>query len=101
MPPVNIASLPFSSSPRDASMRNTFVVCLALILVGGVVGLSPIAGAIDDTPEVPKGFTPLFNGKDLAGWHGMPDFDPYKLDGMGKEEREGQIAKWTEDAHKH
>ena len=28
----------------------------------------------------PKGFSALFNGKDLAGWHGMPHFDPYALD---------------------
>lgn len=32
---------------------------------------APTAGpAIDDAgPRVPEGFTPIFNGKDLAGWH--------------------------------
>jgi len=28
------------------------------------------APAIDDPgPRVPEGFTPIFNGKDLTGWH--------------------------------
>jgi len=57
--------------------------------------------------ETPKaepaadGFVRLFNGKDLSGWHGMPHFDPYKLNAMKPEERTTQIAKWTEDAKKH
>lgn len=50
--------------------------------------------------DIPTGFTPLFNGKDLAGWHGM-DFDPYKLAAMPTEEREKKLAAWTEDAKKH
>ena len=29
--------------------------------------------------EIPEGFTPLFNGKDLTGWHGRPHFDPRDL----------------------
>ena len=31
-------------------------------------------------PTPPTGFAPLFNGKDLTGWHGMPHHDPYELD---------------------
>ncbi len=50
--------------------------------------------------DIPAGFTPLFNGKDLTGWHGM-DFDPYKLAAMKPEEREAKLAAWTEDAKKH
>ena len=44
----------------------------------------------------PKGFTALFNGKDLTGWHGMPHFDPYKLAAMPEDERKAQIEKWTD-----
>lgn len=51
--------------------------------------------------DIPAGFTPLFNGKDLTGWHGMPHFDPYKLAAMSPEERTKKIAEWTEDAKKH
>src|SRR6185436_6286732 len=52
-------------------------------------------------PQPPKGFTALFNGKDLTGWHGMPHFDPYKLADMKPEERAKLIADWTTDAKKH
>ena len=51
--------------------------------------------------EPPKGFTALFNGKDLTGWHGMSTFDPYKLAAMPEAERMEQLAKWTEYMRKH
>ncbi len=35
----------------------------------------------------PEGFTALFNGKDLSGWHGMGHFDPRKLAAMSDQER--------------
>src|SRR5262249_39351294 len=54
-----------------------------------------------DEPIPPKGFTALVNGKDLAGWHGMPHFNPYRLAAMEEESRKKQIDKWTEDAKKH
>jgi hypothetical protein len=52
-------------------------------------------------PQPPAGFTALFNGRDLAGWHGMPHFDPYKLAAMSEAERKAQVGNWTEDAKKH
>lgn len=42
----------------------------------------------------PEGFTALFNGRDLSGWHGMGHFDPRKLEAMTKEQ---QAAKRAED----
>jgi Domain of Unknown Function (DUF1080) len=74
-------------------MRTTPSLLLALLILAGP------AGAAD--PQPPPGFTALFNGKDLAGWHGMPHFDPYKLAAMPDEQRQAQIQKWTEDAKKH
>lgn len=68
------------------------LVLLSVLLVG-------TACAAEPTP--PKGFTALFNGKDLTGWHGMPHFDPYKLDAMSPEERQKRLAEWTADAKKH
>src|SRR5689334_1975855 len=37
-------------------------------------GLRPVpdyraVNATPDAPQVPEGFTPLFNGRDLTGWH--------------------------------
>jgi hypothetical protein len=51
--------------------------------------------------KTPKGFTALFNGKDLSGWHGMEHFDPRKLKDMTAEDRKKQLAKWQEDFEKH
>src|SRR5207248_4731128 len=79
-------------SRKDIAMRQ-ILTAAAL-----VVATSPLLAA---EPQPPQGFTALFNGKDLAGWHGMPGFDPYKLAAMKPEERDEQIAKWTADAKEH
>jgi hypothetical protein len=55
--------------------------------------------------QTPEGFTPLFNGRDLAGWHGWKVHDknsgPLDLVKLSTEERSEKIAAWTEDAKKH
>lgn len=68
-----------------------------------LVGLTTLASAAnaEKANVPPEGFTALFNGQDLRGWHGQPHFDPRKLAAMSDEERQKQIAEWTEDAHKH
>jgi hypothetical protein len=68
-----------------------------------VISLLPAAAtrARAGDPQPPKGFSLLFNGKDLSGWHGMPHFDPYKLAAMSEEQRRASIEKWTADARKH
>ena len=72
-------------------MRNA--LCLLLFAV-----VLPLRA---DETKPPAGFTAIFNGKDLTGWHGMPHFDPYKLAAMTEEARKEQIEKWTADAKKH
>src|SRR5262249_4642743 len=54
-----------------------------------------------DDPQPPRGFTALFNGKDLSGWHGMPHYSPYKLAALPEAERQALLARWTEDARQH
>jgi hypothetical protein len=49
----------------------------------------------------PQGFTALFNGRDLTGWHGMPHYDPYKLAALNADERKDLTSAWTSDAAKH
>jgi hypothetical protein len=71
---------------------------LALTLAVVIAAAGPLAAA-DVQP--PRGFTTLFNGKDLAGWHGMPHFDPYALAAMNPEQRQAKIEAWTADAKKH
>ena len=64
------------------------------------LGLAPAALAVEpNTP--PPGFAALFNGTDLAGWHGMPHFDPRKLAAMSAEARAAKLAAWTEEAKAH
>src|SRR5213080_921893 len=81
---------------------------LSLVAVGATALLlapvpQPASAVADEAPAVkpPKGFTALFNGKNLDGWHGMPHFDPRTLAAMKKEDRDSQISKWTADAEKH
>jgi hypothetical protein len=51
--------------------------------------------------EPPPGFTSLWNGKDLAGWHYMDTFDPRKLAGMIETDRNGHLAKWAAESVGH
>lgn len=67
---------------------------LAYFVLGLV--LSSARGA-----EPPAGFRRLFNERDLAGWHGLGHFDPYKLESMTPEEREKKRVADTDDARKH
>jgi hypothetical protein len=79
-------------------------LCPALILMAALFAaccgcrhVSPgTAGA-----KPPKGFTALFNGKDLTGWRGGDTFDHRKLLAMPAEQREAQIAKWTASMKDH
>jgi hypothetical protein len=70
---------------------------LALALARLGIAFTLVVGG---APQPPEGFTALFNGKDLSGWHGMND-NPYKLAAMSAEDRDALIAKRTEDAKKH
>jgi hypothetical protein len=84
-------------------MRSPRFLLVAVAVAGAaLVGARPsVSLAQDRTNEPPRGFTALFNGKDLSGWHGMVQFDPRKLAAMGDEERSRKLAGETEDARKH
>ena len=53
----------------------------------------------------PEGFTAVFDGKSLAGWHGWAIHEkganPYDLAKLSPEDRQKKIDAWTEDAKKH
>jgi hypothetical protein len=61
----------------------------------GTRGLSPAK----------PGFTPLFNGTDLAGWHGWDIHGkggkPADVAKLTPEERAKKVGEWTADAKKH
>ncbi len=58
-----------------------------------------LAAAAENSP--PAGFTALFNGQDLSGWHGMGTYDVKKFEAMTPEEREKKLATDMDDAKAH
>ena len=73
---------------------------LAITLATILLLLSNIAIAQENN-QPPAGFTTLFNGKDLSGWHGMGHFSPVKLAAMSEEDREAKRATDWENAKAH
>jgi hypothetical protein len=66
-----------------------------------VLGAAAAIVVAAQAPQPPTGFTPLFNGHDLAGWRGGDTFDHRKLLAMPEAERAAQIAKWTATMRQH
>lgn len=76
-------------------LRNLALSCL----LAAPIVVSSVRAA---EPQPPKGFTALFNGKDLTGWHGRQgDTSPYKLAAMPEAERKAFFEKWTQNAKEH
>ena len=48
--------------------------------------------------DVPAGFTSLFNGKDLAGWHG---YNPHSVAKLTGEKKDAMLKKMREDFSQH
>jgi hypothetical protein len=73
-------------------MKNTLLHALAL------TATLQFCTAAEVNP--PKGFTAIFNGKDLTGWYGL-NADPRKIFAMSEDERAKFREKSMEDLHKH
>ena len=75
----------------------------ALLGLAAALAARPAAQAQDAgaLKEPPPGFTPLFNGKDLTGWHGMTTYDPRKLAGLSEADRAAQLDKWNAEVKAH
>jgi hypothetical protein len=76
------------------------VVGLAVVALGAVA-----AGARAQGAYPPPGFTALFNGKDLTGWHAWDiherGMSPQKLASLSLTERTAKIAAWSASADQH
>ena len=72
---------------------------VAPVLLGALLSFVPASHAAEVDP--PEGFTALFNGQDLSGWHGMGHFDPRKLWEMTPEQRAEFREKSMPDVRKH
>lgn len=51
--------------------------------------------------HAPEGFSALFNGSDLSGWHGLGHFNPTKLAALSEEERASKREEDLKDMRAH
>ncbi len=65
-------------------MRTFPLMMKSLLTLTCLFAAVSVAGAKDNVP--PKGFTALFNGKDLSGWYGWGTKDPSELWKMSPQE---------------
>lgn len=72
---------------------------LALVVFGFLLLAASESPA--DEPQPPKGFTAVFNGRDLDGWHGQPHYSPVKLAGLDEAARSDLLKKWMDEAKQH
>ena len=71
----------------------------ALILFG-LLSLSGLLHGQENN-TAPDGYTALFNGSDLVGWHGMKHFSPVKLAAMSDQERKEMHERDMADVQEH
>ena len=77
---------------------NRILVALLLLLL--LTSFSNGQNA-QETNQAPDGFTALFNGTDLSGWHGMGHFNPTKLAAMPEADRKAKRATDWKNAQQH
>ncbi len=83
-------------------MRQAIQIQLVLI-TGLIVCGAAAAGSnrADQTKDSREGFTTLFNGSDLTGWHGLKTMDPRQFDAMAADEKKKVLDESVEDMKKH
>jgi len=70
------------------------IVALLVVVISGAWMQSP--------PQPPKGFTALFNGKDLTGWRGrQPNYNPVEEAALSKEALGQKQAEWNAARDQH
>ena len=79
----------------------TRIPALVAVASAYLVVTSAALKAQPEDQAPPPGFVALFDGETLAGWHGMPHFDPRKLAAMGDAEKVKKRTEWTDDAESH
>ena len=80
-------------------MRHQSAAWLAAtaLAVAGLGTVTPV-----QTKQPPKGFTSLFNGKDLDGWRGrQPNYNPAEEVKLSKEEHAAKQAEWNTARDQH
>lgn len=67
----------------------SLLTCL-LCITSAIAGLAIPASGGADEPKPPEGFRAIFNGQDLAGWHGL---NPHGVEKLAGKEKEDNLAK--------
>ncbi|HEX4130753.1 MAG TPA: DUF1080 domain-containing protein [Pirellulales bacterium] len=81
-------------------MPRSWIVAIAcLFTIAGALLFSAQSLSAQNIP--PTGFVALFNGTDMAGWHGMGTFDIRKYAAMSDEERAAKLAADLTDMQAH
>lgn len=86
-------------------LRSSSIGMMAVAAIAGVTlaaaGAVAVVHAQAKAPAAKKGFTTLFNGKDLSGWRGRPGgggvFSPYVEAKFTPEERDAKKTEWNAD----
>ena len=71
-------------------------------IVAALTCTATLAAAPQSPKKPPKGFTSLFNGKDLSGWRGrQPNYNPVEESKLSPDEHKTKQADWNtqRDAH--
>src|SRR5262249_35460452 len=86
----------FDSLSKDYAMHRT-------LLVIALIGLLTAPNGRAADPQPPKGFTAIFNGKDLTGWHGWAIHGPggSPIEKLTYSEWRTKAGDWDADAKKH
>jgi hypothetical protein len=75
-------------------MQTKTIVALTVIIATGAWVQSP--------PQPPKGFTSIFNGKDLTGWRGrQPNYNPVEESALSKEALAEKQTQWNAARDQH
>jgi 3-keto-disaccharide hydrolase len=74
----------------------------ALLFAVAAAGLGDLARTAPAPQHAPKGFTSLFNGKDLTGWRGrQPNYNPADEAKLPKTELAAKQAEWNAARDQH
>jgi len=79
-------------------------ISIAPVLAAALVAAVMVGSAAPSmqTSEPPRGFTALFNGQDLSGWHGrQPDYSPHEQAKLTPQELAEKRAAWDAERDRH
>ena len=77
---------------------------LPIVLITGLIAAAALGAEPERARQAsqhPEGFTALFNGKDLTGWHGLKTMDPRQFEALNADEKAKLLAEGAEDMKKH